>query len=166
MLAAAAVLVRKCRRNAGSQSQFGTHSWKLYIAASVGFCVMISSDQKVRQSARRAHDTVSLRYANILMQHWAQNTRRAAAPYKQRIALFWNSDAGLVAGFAAIVLVFPAIAFIALVVYFKGLADFEAGRSTKTAIFEDRWPRIPLATATPQNPAESRYVYFVPSATD
>jgi hypothetical protein len=72
----------------------------------------------------------------------------AATLYRQRLTSFWNSDAGLVMRFAAIALVFPAIAFVALVVHFKGLADFEAGRSTKPATFQDRWPRAPFGHAS------------------
>jgi hypothetical protein len=88
----------------------------------------------------------------------------SSSTLQERLTSFWNSDAGLVTRFAAVALMFPAVAFIALAVYFKGLADFEAGRSTKVAIFQDRWPRAPIATHRPSDSAGTRNVYIDPNS--
>jgi hypothetical protein len=101
--------------------------------------------------------------AAAMAQSWSQRTLRAAAPYQQRLTAFWNSDTGLGVRLAAIALVFPAVVFIALVVHFKGLADLEAGRSTKPAIFQDRWPRAPFATLRPSVSSETGSRYVVPN---
>ena len=115
---------------------------------------------------RRTRAVLNWWRAAAVGQPWAQRMLIAATPYRQRLTSFWNSDAGLVMRFAAIALVFPAIAFVALVVHFKGLADFEAGRSTKPATFQDRWPRAPLATHRPSDPAQTRNTYNVPNSSN
>ena len=125
---------------------------------------MGSPAQQMKRSVRRARAFLRSWRAAAVAQPWAQRTLRAAAPYRQRLTSFWNSDAGLVMRFSVIALVFPVVAFIALAVHFKGLADFEAGRSTKPAIFQDRWPRAPLATHRPSESAETRNRNIVPNS--
>ena len=120
--------------------------------------------QRMKRSVRRARAVLRSWRAAAGAQPWARRTLRATAPYRQRLTSFWNSDAGLVMRFAAVALVFPAVAFIALAVHFKGLADFEAGRSTKPAMFQDRWPRAPLAIHRPSESTETRNRYVVPSS--